>query len=203
VLSILQDMMVKLSVSIKIIVVIKYLIRPMYKWFPYLLCFVHFCMSVSRGSALYSSKNYMCAVCTHTILHRHTYACTHVTTCACIYVYHTANTQGNIWTCLRCVRGTFRTSVISYDKLSGVTRSMVIPGPETEVIGESGSGGLCAPRRWERFNFTCPENYLNCSISKSPLMNDLTHVLTKKFSLHLWHGSKKYIVECSSCWWFK
>ena len=27
---------------------------------------------------------------------------------------------------------------------SGVTRSMVIPGPETEVIGESGSGGLGA-----------------------------------------------------------
>ena len=26
--------------------------------------------------------------------------------------------------------------------ISGVTRSMVIPGPETEVIGESGSGGL-------------------------------------------------------------
>ena len=28
--------------------------------------------------------------------------------------------------------------------VSGVTRSMVIPGPETEVIGESGSGGLGA-----------------------------------------------------------
>ena len=28
--------------------------------------------------------------------------------------------------------------------LSGVTRSMVIPGPETEVIGESRSGGLGA-----------------------------------------------------------
>ena len=27
---------------------------------------------------------------------------------------------------------------------SGVTRSMVTPGPETEVIGESGSGGLGA-----------------------------------------------------------
>ena len=27
---------------------------------------------------------------------------------------------------------------------SGVTRSMVIPGPKTEVIGESGSGGLGA-----------------------------------------------------------
>ena len=27
---------------------------------------------------------------------------------------------------------------------SGVTRSMVIPGPETEVIRESGSGGLGA-----------------------------------------------------------
>jgi len=29
-------------------------------------------------------------------------------------------------------------------KTSGVTRSMVMPGPETEVIGESGSGGLGA-----------------------------------------------------------
>ena len=29
-------------------------------------------------------------------------------------------------------------------RASGVTRSMVIPGPETEVIGESGSGGLGA-----------------------------------------------------------
>ena len=28
--------------------------------------------------------------------------------------------------------------------LSGITRSMVIPGPETEVIGESGSRGLGA-----------------------------------------------------------
>jgi len=27
---------------------------------------------------------------------------------------------------------------------SGATRSMVIPGPETKVIGESGSGGLGA-----------------------------------------------------------
>ena len=27
-------------------------------------------------------------------------------------------------------------------QISGVTRSMVTPGPETEVIGESGSGGL-------------------------------------------------------------
>jgi len=29
-------------------------------------------------------------------------------------------------------------------RVSGVTRSMVTPGPETEVTGESGSGGLGA-----------------------------------------------------------
>jgi len=41
---------------------------------------------------------------------------------------------------------------------------MVTPGPETEVIGESESGGLGAqPPDAERegFNFTCPENFLN------------------------------------------
>ena len=31
-----------------------------------------------------------------------------------------------------------------YARSSGVTRSMVMSGPETEVIGESGSGGLGA-----------------------------------------------------------
>ena len=30
----------------------------------------------------------------------------------------------------------------NYIVTSGVTRNMVIPGPETEAIGESGSGGL-------------------------------------------------------------
>ncbi|XP_065887742.1 alpha-1,2-mannosyltransferase ALG9-like [Dysidea avara] len=50
-----KDIMVQLSLTIRIIPVIKYFIRPMYKWLPYLLCFVHFCISVSRGSALYSN----------------------------------------------------------------------------------------------------------------------------------------------------
>ena len=46
--------------------------------------------------------------------------------------------------------------------VSGVTRSMVIPGPETEVIGESGSGGLGAqpPDAEKGLIFTCPENFL-------------------------------------------
>ena len=45
---------------------------------------------------------------------------------------------------------------------SGVTRSMVIPRPETEVIGESGSGGLGAqpPDAEKGLIFTCPENLL-------------------------------------------
>ena len=44
--------------------------------------------------------------------------------------------------------------VIMFMSSSGVTRSMVTPGPETEVIGKSGSGGLGL------LNFTCPENFL-------------------------------------------
>jgi len=37
----------------------------------------------------------------------------------------------------------FETNGTPY-QCSGITESMVIPGPETEVIGESGSGGLGA-----------------------------------------------------------
>jgi len=67
---------------------------------------------------------------------------------------------------------------------SDVTRSMVIPGPETEVIGESGSGGLGAqPSDAEKgLILHVLRISENCSISKSTLMNDHT-CMDKNFPL--------------------
>ena len=45
---------------------------------------------------------------------------------------------------------------------SGVTKSMVIPGPETEAIGESGSGGVgdVPPDAEKSLPLKCNENCL-------------------------------------------
>jgi len=58
---------------------------------------------------------------------------------------------------------------------------MVTPGPETEVKGESGSRVLGAPDAEKGLILHVLRIALNCNISKSTLMNDLTHVLTQIF----------------------